>query len=166
MACGPREAPTTGVRGSSRPSGTDNGVTTSSLSLMREPGSALELIDRYLLRTLNLQAIKSAESSSRRKVAVIIDFAEFVVPRGDAVQLGGPFSANVVKALGWANDPAILQSNIVTVFISEGLHDLNELVVQNPHSAAIHLPLPSEAEMLEYMRTLEQTQFPDLAYQV
>src|SRR5829696_2577749 len=26
-------------------------------SLLREPGSALELIDRYLLRTLNLQAI-------------------------------------------------------------------------------------------------------------
>ena len=26
------------------------------LSLLREPGSALELIDRYLLRTLNLQA--------------------------------------------------------------------------------------------------------------
>src|SRR5829696_5763360 len=27
-------------------------------SLLREPGSALELIDRYLLRTLNLQALK------------------------------------------------------------------------------------------------------------
>jgi hypothetical protein len=123
--------------------GTDGGTTPTSLSLVREPGSALELIDRYLLRTLNLQAIKSGEPASRRKVAVIVDFAEFVVPRGDAVQLGGPFSANVVKALGWANDPAILQSNIVTVFISEGLHDLNELVVQNPHAAAIHLPLPS-----------------------
>jgi SpoVK/Ycf46/Vps4 family AAA+-type ATPase len=142
--------------------GTDNSASVPSLSLIREPGSALELIDRYLLRTLNLQAIKSAEAANRKKVAVIIDFAEFVVPRGDAVQLGGPFSANVVKALGWANDPAILQSNIVTVLISEGLHDLNELVVENPHSAAIHLPLPSEAEMLEYMRALEQSQFQDL----
>lgn len=133
------------------------------MSLVREPGSALELIDRYLLRALNLQAIKSGEpAGARRKIAVIIDFAEFVVPRGDAVQLGGPFSANVVKALGWANDPAILQSNIVTVLISEGLHDLNELVVENPHASSIHLPLPSEAEMLEYLRALEASQFPDL----
>ena len=84
------------------------------------------------------------------------------MPRGDAVQLGGPFSANVVKVLGWANDPAVLQSNIITVLISEALHDLNELVVENPHSVAIHLPLPGEAEMLEYLKALEATQFPDL----
>ena len=54
------------------------------------------------------------------------------MPRGDALQLGGPFAANVVKVLGWANDPAIAQANIVTVLVSEGLHDLNALVVENP----------------------------------
>lgn len=142
------------------------------LSLVREPGSALELIDRYLLRTLNLHALARAATSpapsggapraTPKKIAVIVEFAEFVVPRGDAVQLGGAFSANVVKALGWANDPSILQSNIITVFISEGLHDLNELVVENPHAVAIHLPLPSEPEMLEYLQALEATEFPDL----
>src|SRR5262245_14384212 len=67
---------------------------------LREPGSALELIDRYLLRSINLQALKEAQSSGP-KIAVILDFAEFVVPRGEAVSLGGAFSANVVKVLGW-----------------------------------------------------------------
>ena len=66
------------------------------MSLVREPGSALELIDRYLIRTLNLDALKREGGAARRKVAVVVEFAEFVVPRGDAVQLGGPFSANVV----------------------------------------------------------------------
>ena len=84
-------------------------------TLLREPGSALELIDRYLLRTLNLQAIARRGGKAPRRIAVIIEFAEFVVPRGDALQLGGPFAANIVKVLGWANDPAIAQSNIVTV---------------------------------------------------
>ena len=67
-------------------------------SLLREPGSALELIDRYLLRTLNLQAIERAATPRRaarraapKQIAVIIEFAEFVVPRGDALQLGGRF---------------------------------------------------------------------------
>jgi AAA+ superfamily predicted ATPase len=133
------------------------------LSLVREPGSALELIDRYLLRTLNLDALQREPGAARRrKVAVVIEFAEFVVPRGDAVQLGGPFSANVVKALGWANDPAILQANVATILISERLHDVNELIVGNPHAAKIHLPLPSEGEMLDYVGALERTQFPDL----
>jgi hypothetical protein len=127
----------------------------------REPGTALELIDRYLLRTLNLQAVRGREEPPR-KIAVIIDFAEFVVPRGDPIQLTGPFSSNVVKVLGWANDPAILHSNIVTVLLTEGLHDLNPLVVENPHVATLKIPLPSEAEMQDYLQTLIATQFPQL----
>jgi len=127
----------------------------------REPGVALELIDRYLLRTLNLQTVRGREEAPR-KIAVIIDFAEFVVPRGDPIQLSGPFSANVVKVLGWANDPAILHSNIVTVLLTEGLHDLNPLIVENPHVATLKIPLPNEAEMLEYLKTLIATQFPKL----
>ncbi len=133
-----------------------------SLSQMREPGAAMELIDRYLLRTLNLQSIRGKEAGSR-KIAVVIDFAEFVVPRGDAIQLGGPFSSNVVKILGWANDPAILQSNIVTVLLTEGLHDLNELVVQNPHATTLRVPLPDESEMSNYLQALTATTLPDLA---
>jgi len=139
------------------------GRESASQTLMREPGSALELIDRYLLRTLNLQALPGGAGGKPKRIAVIIEFAEFVVPRGDALQLGGPFAANTVKVLGWANDPAIVQSNIVTVLLSEGLHDLNSLVVENPHAAALHLPLPGDDDMRAYVTTLSQTQFPELA---
>jgi hypothetical protein len=161
----------------------------------REPGVALELVDRYLLRTLNLAAVQAAtkpsdtadgdaaaepaagqsrrpaQAPSRspaqapRRLAVVIDFAEFVVPRADAAQLGGPFAANVVKVLGWANDPAVLHANIVTVLITEGLADLNPLVAENPHAAEIKLPLPGEAEMAAYLDTLARSQMPELAAQ-
>ncbi len=137
----------------------------------REPGVALELIDRYLLRTLNLSAIQRASDAPSaagrpaglRRVAVIVDFAEFVVPRADAAQLGGPFAANVVKVLGWANDPSILQANVITVLIAEGLHDLNGLVAENPHAAEIKLPLPGEGEMAAYVDSLAAGPIPDLA---
>jgi hypothetical protein len=138
------------------------GAEGSTMAILREPGAALELIDRYLLRSLNLQAIKGGTAGTHR-IAVIIDFADFVVPRGDPVSLGGPFSSNVVKALGWANDPAILQSNIITVLLTEEAGDLNELIVENPHQATLRVPLPGEAEMLEYLTALVGTQFPDLA---
>ncbi len=132
------------------------------LGQTREPGAALELLDRYLLRTLNLQSLQGKEASGR-KIAVIIDFAEFVVPRGDAVSLGGAFSANVVKVLGWANDPSILHSNIVSVLLTEGLADLNPLVTENPHASTLRVPLPDESEMIEYIRVLTVSQFPELA---
>jgi hypothetical protein len=129
------------------------GEQSSSLVQLREPGAAMELMDRYLLRSLNLQSLRGGENRAR-KIAIIIDFAEFVIPRGDPIQLGGAFSSNVVKALGWANDPAILRSDIVTVLIAEGLHDLNGIVVENPHAAVLNIPLPGEEEMSEYVRIL------------
>lgn len=130
-------------------------------SYLREPGAALELLDRYLLRTLNLQAIQD-KGAQARKIAVVIDFAEFVVPRGDPATLSGAFSANVVKVLGWANDPAILHANIVTVLLSEELHNLNELVAENPHAVSLRVPLPGEQEMIEYLGALVATQMPEL----
>ncbi len=128
----------------------------------RESGKAMELIDRYLLRCLNLQSL-NPQSRGPRKIAVIVDFAEFVVPSGEALQLGGEFSANIVKLLTWANDPAVKQSNIVTVLLTEGLHDLNSLVVENPNSSKLRIPLPAEADMKQYIDLLVAKTFPDLA---
>jgi hypothetical protein len=134
----------------------------SAMVQLREPGAAMELIDRYLLRSLNLQSLRG-NGYTPHKIAVIIEFAEFVVPRGDPLQLGGAFSSNVVKVLGWANDPAILRSDIVTVLIAEGAHDLNSLAVENPHAAALNIPLPGEQEMSEYVRTLGATTLRELS---
>jgi AAA+ superfamily predicted ATPase len=134
------------------------------LALVRESGKALELIDRYILRSLNLQSLNNG-GTVPRKIAIIIDFAEYVVPNGQAIQLTGEFSANIVKILGWANDPAIQQANIATVLLTEGLHDLNDLVVKNPHSSKLLIPLPNQQEMLDYIQLLAETQFTDLAQQ-
>ena len=131
------------------------------MAQLREPGAAMELIDRYLLRSINLQSLRGNDHTPH-KIAVIIEFAEFVVPRGDPLQLGGAFSSNVVKVLGWANDPAILRSDIVTVLIAEGLHDLNSLAVENPHAATLNIPLPGEQEMSEYVTMLGSTVLREL----
>lgn len=127
----------------------------------REPGKVLDLIDRFLLRSLNARTL-NPNAQIARKIAIVIDFAEFVVPRGNALQLGGDFSANVVKVLSWANDPAILQANIATVLITENLGDLNELVVENPHASKIRINLPDELEMQGYLKSLQVTGFADL----
>ena len=53
-----------------------------SQTLLREPGSALELVDRYLLRTLNLQAVRAAAERVRLKP----DAAGEVRPKPDAAE--------------------------------------------------------------------------------
>ncbi len=139
------------------------GAESNALAGVRESGKALELIDRYLLRTLNLQTLaRSGGTKPPHRIAIVIDFAEFVVPSAQAIQLTGEFGSNIVKIMGWANDPAILQANIVTVLISEGLGDISGLVVNNPHTAKLRIPLPDGREMLEYLKILVDTQFPEL----
>ncbi|MBC8041957.1 MAG: ATP-binding protein [Rhizobacter sp.] len=147
---------------------------------MREPLKALELIDLYILRSLNLQAIQqksatpkpasstaaSAPATTKAlKIAVIIDFAAFIVPKGDPVQLSGDIASHIVKILGWANDPAILQSNIATFLITERISDLNDLITDNAHTAKIELKFPSEADILSYLKSLQASVFPKLLEQ-
>lgn len=132
----------------------------------RDPLRALELIDLFLLRALNLQAIKSKEGKPFKvKLAVVLDFVQFIVPRGDPVQLAGDISSNVVKILSWGNEPAIQSSNIVSFMVTEKLNDLNTLIVENPHAAKIELKLPTEQEMLEFLQWLKASSFPQLEQQ-
>jgi hypothetical protein len=126
---------------------------------VRDPARALELIDLYLLRALHLRTLKPSRA---QKIAVVLDFAEFIAPRGDPLQLGGEYSGNIIRILGWANDPAILQANIATVLLTEGLHDLSETLVENPHAAKLKIPLPDEREMLDHAQVLSETLLPDL----
>jgi hypothetical protein len=130
------------------------------LATERDPARALEIIDQYILRCLNLQQVPGTNGPKR--IALVISFAEFVVPAGEALQLGGGYSQNIVKALAWANDPAIQQANIATVLIVEQLHDLNSLIIENPHVSKLKIPLPDETEMLAYVDSLRVTAFPDL----
>jgi len=138
---------------------TEQGGEGGALHTVREPAHAMEVIDRFLLRSLNLQMIAGSKDS---RIAVVIDFSEFVVPRGDALQLGNAFAGNIIKALSWANDPAILQANIVTILITENLSDLNPAIVNNPHAAKLEIPLPDEKEMGLYVQSLAREELKEL----
>ena len=135
----------------------------STQTLMREPGSALELIDRYLLRTLNLQALPGGAAANRRKSPSSSSSPSSSCRAATRCNSADRSPPTPSKSSAGPTIPAVVQSNIVTVLLSEGLHDLNSLVVENPHAAALHLPLPNEADMLAYLTALSATQFPDLA---
>ncbi len=128
-----------------------------------DPLKALKLIDRYILRTLNLQAINVKEGERyKKKIAVIIDFAQFIVPNGESFQFANDLGSILVTILNWANDPAILNSNIATILVTEKLNDINALIVENPHTSKIGIKLPSEADMADYIDWLRQTSFPQM----
>ncbi len=120
--------------------------------LPRDPRRALELVDRFL--RAGLHRTRTLETGGRApdpvRVAVVIDHAQFLVPRGDAIHLAGEPAEHLIRVLDWSTDPAITASPVVTCLIAPNFNDLHRQIVENPFAAKLELKLPTEAEMAEY----------------
>lgn len=134
-----------------------------SMASLREPIRALELIDHFILRSIHLDALTRTGGGVGPRLAVILDFAQFILPPGDPIALAGDVASHLVKVLAWANDPAIHRHNVVTVLMTERLNDLNALIIDNPGSSEIEIKLPDRDETLRYLQWLQEGPVPDLA---
>jgi len=110
--------------------------------LPRNPDGVLNLLDNYL-------RLRIADG---KKIALIVDFAETIAPAGDNSSLSAEDRNALVTLKRWAQNPAFLTADITICLIAENLAELNPGLVQNPGVAAIQIPLPDEAERLEYIR--------------
>jgi len=124
--------------------------------LPRDPGRALELINRFLRGSQQRQTADE-DGSLRRdplSVAVVVDYAHFVAPRGEPIHLSGETSQNLIQILDWSSDPALTGAFVATVLVTENLTDLTGVLVENPYSAKLKIDLPSADEIHQYVRHL------------
>lgn len=124
--------------------------------LPRDAPRALELMHRFLRGS---QSLTRADETGRRvpaplKVALVIEYAEFVAPRADALQLVGERSQVLIQLLEWASDPAIAGAFVATVLITDALASLHPALVESPYNAKIQVQLPSSEELAEYVSDL------------
>ncbi len=111
----------------------------------REPDPVLALIDRYLDRSL------VDESDARKRIALLFAYAQYLVPAGDLSSLVRGDAARLVRFLSWAQNPYIKRANVAFCLIAEKLTEVNDRLVQSPHAATIHVPLPDRAERLRFI---------------
>ena len=110
--------------------------------LPRNPDGVLNILDNYLrLRILD-----------KKKIALVIDFAETVAPAGDTSGMPAEDRNSLVILKRWAQSPIFLQADVTFCLIAENRIELNLGLVQNPGVASIEIPLPSEAERLDFIR--------------
>ncbi len=111
--------------------------------LPRNPDGVLNILDNYLrLRLVD-----------KKKIAVVIDFAETIAPAGDSSGMAAEDRNSLVILKRWAQNPVFLQSDVIFCLIAENMVELNLGLVQNPGVASVEIPLPTEPERLEYVRT-------------
>lgn len=110
--------------------------------LPRNPDAVLTLIESYLrLRVMD-----------HKKIALMLDFAESIVPASDSASMGSEDRNCLVMLKRWAQNQNFLRADVTVCLITESLSALNTGLVQNPGVSAIEIPLPDEAERIEFVK--------------
>lgn len=107
----------------------------------RDPDTLLLLLDRFIERSL-----VEDDPSRRKSVGMLFDYAQYLVPAGDLGSLARGQSTNLVRLLGWAQNPYIKRVNMAFCLMADKLLEVNDRLVQSPHVAAIEIPLPDQPE--------------------
>jgi SpoVK/Ycf46/Vps4 family AAA+-type ATPase len=110
----------------------------------REPDAALQALDALVERNL------VEEAASRKSMAVVFDYAQYLVPAGDLDSLARGQAARLVRFLRWAQNPLIKQVNMAFCLVADRLAELSDRLVESPHVAAIEVPLPGRDERCRF----------------
>lgn len=122
----------------------------------RDPEQLLLVLDRLLERTL-----VETDPAQRKRIVVVFDAAQYLVPTGDLGSLSRTQGTNLVRFLHWAQNPYLKRVNIAFCLIADKLAEINPRLVQSPHVATIELPLPDRSERERFCQWIARTE--DLA---
>ncbi len=122
--------------------------------LPRDPKRALEIVDRILAFARRRTVVKDGKAvPAPLRVAVILDYAHFIVPQGDPIYVAD-LSQTLIQVQDWAANPEVTASYVATVLIAENLLDLNRALVESPYSAKIRIDLPTAEEIRAFVADL------------
>ena len=110
--------------------------------LPRSPLAAVEALTHYFRYCANLFRL----GRTRTQVGCVIHAAHLVTP----AMTGGfsyDLSAMALLIRDWTTDSLLTEHPMASFLITENLNDLHPLLVNNPRSAHIKIPLPSPVEL-------------------
>ena len=116
--------------------------TTYAQALPRNVDGVLAILDSYIRLRL----------SDGKRIALVIDFAETIVPAGDVGSMSAEDRNSLVILKRWSEDPAFLRADLTICLIAEKQSEVNLGLVQNAGVVSIAVPLPDQDERLEFVR--------------
>ena len=108
----------------------------------KDPVRVMSLLEQYFRLRLD----------QKKSIALIIDYAETIVPMSDTGSTGNEDRTSQVYLSRWAHDPMFLASDFTCVMITENLADLNKTIVQNPYTTGIKIHIPGEEDRLAFVK--------------
>jgi len=108
----------------------------------KDPVRVFSLLEQYFRLRLD----------QKKSVALIIDYAETIIPMSDTSSTGNEDRTSLVYLSRWAHDPMFLASDFTNVLITENLSDLNKTLIQNPYTTEIKITIPAEEDRLSFIK--------------
>ncbi|WP_263792982.1 ATP-binding protein [Salinibacter sp.] len=110
-------------------------------NLPKAPNKVFELLEDYFRLRL----------SNGTRVACVIDYAETVAPMAEASMYSAQDRQSLVYLQKWSRDSLFLESDFTLTLLTENLTDLNQQLVQSPHTAEIYVPIPEGNDRQAYI---------------
>jgi SpoVK/Ycf46/Vps4 family AAA+-type ATPase len=120
-----------------------HGTSWAGAGLPRDPANSFALLDSYFKKCAALQPA--------RPVALILPFAETVVPLTEPSSRGPEDRTVLVYLRKWAQDPVLLAKNVVIVLVTETLADLDAQLVRSHASRELEIVRPDQGGRLDYL---------------
>lgn len=108
----------------------------------KDPVRAFAVLEQYFRLRLD----------QKKSIALIIDYADTVVPVNEGGSSATEDRNTLVTLLRWAHDPLFLASDFTTVLLTENLSDLNKTLIQHPQNSDIRIPIPDEPQRQSFIR--------------
>jgi SpoVK/Ycf46/Vps4 family AAA+-type ATPase len=109
--------------------------------LPKDPSRVFSLLENYFRLRL----------SEGTRMAFIIDYAETIAPMAEASMYSAEDRQALVYLQKWSRDRLFLDRDFTITLITENLTDLNQQLVQSPHTAEIYVPIPEEDARQTYI---------------
>ena len=109
--------------------------------LPKDPVRVLSVLENYFRLRLE----------EGKRIACIIDYAETIVPMAEASMYSSEDRNSLVFLQKWSLNPRFLDADFTICLLTENLKDLNQQLVQSPHTVEIQIELPDERERAAYV---------------
>lgn len=110
--------------------------------LPKDPVGVFSVLEQYFRSRID----------QKKSIALIVDFAETIIPTNETSNAGTEDRNSLVYLLKWAHDSLFLAADFTVVLLTENLSDINHNLIQNPFTSDIRIPLPDENSRLDYLK--------------
>ncbi|GAB5536225.1 MAG: ATP-binding protein [Rubricoccaceae bacterium] len=109
--------------------------------LPKDPARVFTLLDNYFRLRL----------ADGKRMALVVDYAETVVPMNEAGSASAEDRAALVTLQKWAHDPLLLRSDFTLVLVAENLNDLSRSFIQSPYNAELDITFPESEQRKSFI---------------